>query len=144
MVNREVLFRGRRLDTGEWVYGTLAYAASDKFMYGAYIMPEIYAVQAVDGALLIGGYIEVDPATVGQYVEQKDKNGNRVFEGDVVVFSKKRFVIKYVKKYARFAGTRPGCVFAGFMLWSCEVIGNIHDTPGLQDDVRQGGEGHDG
>jgi uncharacterized phage protein (TIGR01671 family) len=64
---REILFRGKRLDDGEWVEG--------------FVIAYIDAPTRMDTNL---GLFEVDPATVGQYTGLEDKNGERIFEGDTV------------------------------------------------------------
>ena len=148
---REIIFRGKRLDNGEWVYGSL-FVGFKK----CYICPEAIAMYNFDGALCLGGFIEVDPSTVGQYTVLKDKNGEMIFEGDIIKSDNGRHsaisVVKFGEYYpkmfyAMLAICCPGTQHLnanGFYLESnkhedmilfksryLEVIGNIHDNPEL-------------
>ncbi len=141
---REILFRGKWVDNGEWVYGAFC--------------PD--ALELINGAKnpYLDGFIrnfnettlkmqmhEVDRETVGQFTGLTDKNGKEIFEGDVLL-------CEY-----------PSSVWRGYVVWgtgcfsvqSCtrkdnpaidivlhygtvEVIGNIHDDPELIGGVDNG------
>lgn len=68
---REILFRRKRMDNGEWVYGYYVHIGPVSCQR-EYIIPEY--VNYVSA-------IEVDPSTVGQYTGLKDKHDKRIFEG---------------------------------------------------------------
>lgn len=131
---KEILFRGKRLDNGEWVDGHLY----TQVYHPDTIEEEWYLFIKPIGSESWVSY-RVDTSTVGQYTGLNDKNDKRIFDGDIVRCGTGR-----ICKVTFF--TSPG--FSGFDLvpiggfdappphrWSLfsdtEVIGNITDNPEL-------------
>lgn len=109
---REILFRGKRVDNGKWVEGNYSIDVSGRVD----ILP-------IDNLV----FFEVIPETVGQFTGLTDKNGNRIFEGDIVKHEGKIYEMKYLEKYARFAPTNKSTVFMVCAFNHLEVVGNIYD-----------------
>lgn len=138
---REILFRGKRADNGEWVEGTGINTQYDvrgeKHTYiGVLTRSQIYPspMQTIT-------WYEVIPETVGQYTGLTDKNGKEIFEGDIVIdkYSKEKFgfvgVVIYNPKLTQFqiySDKQPDYVVnLGSRVNSIKVLGNIHDNPEL-------------
>ena len=136
---REILFRGKRTDNGKWKCGDLL--SPNEFN----AIPHIVYIDYLNEYGDIGEIsTPVIPETVGQYTGLTDKNGVKIFEGDIVerVSDGERAVISWLKYSACFGLSFDGwcCGFDNYddnLPSDFEVIGNIHDNP----ELLEGGEG---
>lgn len=136
---REILFRGKREDNGEWVEG--------------FYWKDLWGDGESCYILYDSEDFCVNQSTVGQYTGLHDKNGKRIFEGDIIrahyanakrfqesieqiVFHNGRFCALYEADGATWRSPIPDNTHHHgrdvYMDW-CEVIGNIHDEPELLD-----------
>ena len=129
---REILFRGKRVDNGEWVEGDLL----NNNLIMTWHDGELSATGETrsDGQKFYeGSFFQIDPSTVGQYTGIKDKNGKKIFEGDVVFATcgeHYQGVWEFSKYYvAKIAW--PQEMYEMLLADELEVIGNIHDNPEL-------------
>ena len=128
---REILFRGKRLDNGEWVEGTPFHRKS---FYGS---PDDRLFMLTGEELHYDYYEahEVDPATVGQFTGLLDENGLRIFEGDVVdILTENEEIGVIAYEDGGFLVNADGfCVDFRTNIngTDLEIIGNIHDNPEL-------------
>ena len=144
---REILFRGQTRRLGEkvwmngekvpsnWVYGGVC--------HGKYAFSIIYGSMDEERENPIEKHV-VYTDTVGQYTGLTDKNGKKIFEGDIVVCSQEingNFIDKHIEigyvemKHGAFGLHRKQGYYRPFKDWledyEYEVIGNIHDNPEL-------------
>lgn len=131
----EILFRGKRLDTGEWVEGTNIIMGENGWCYICETGTTVhvrYNNLTENPQLLEAESFRIDIETIGQFSGMLDKNDRKIFEGDIVLNENGiRYECVFTAKYARFAFRRSGVAFGWFAPKSCEVIGNIYDNPEL-------------
>ena len=130
---REILFRGKRTD-GQWIYGGLLKVTYDGNTYNLIFADNFLFVFGEATAM---EHACVDPATVGQFTGLTDKNGKKIFEGDVVkVLQGKDKGIACVgfENGAFMLYPQTGNIYERTLWeywyndWEVEIIGNIHDN----------------
>lgn len=117
---REILFRGKRRDTGEWVYGSL----------------QIFKGYSIFDRDYYKNFFTVIGNTVGQFTGLLDKSGMKVFEGDIVnarnSLHKDRIIYKVVyDENGFYYRDEDGVCWHPYNLDNARVIGNIYDNPEL-------------
>ena len=134
---RNILFRGKRIDNGEWVEGNLL-----KLMDGYCVLPNICQLEKFGD---IGQFV-IHPETLGQFTGLSDENGKKIFEGDIVAFEDaecdcegyhdnvfiNRGEVEYDDGAMMYYFTNRCTVDMDDLVGpDIEVIGNIHDNPNL-------------
>lgn len=131
---REIIFKAKRLDNGEWVEGSLISFADG----GRAILPSKSAALYKKGASLFStvNCLEVDPSTVCQYTGLTDKNGKKIFEGDNVYDPHENsiYTVEWNENNAIFQMAHDWRRRSVETVYYCEIIGNIHDGEGNDDD----------
>lgn len=120
---REILFRAKDCIHQQWFYGWYLY--TPEFTWSQHNI-----ISAKDWM----NVKTVNPETVGQYTGLTDKNGTKIFEGDILHAAQGDFVVRWSESICSFVAgekekIRP-CMNSGTMK-HCEVIGNIFDNPEL-------------
>lgn len=140
---REILFRGKRTDNGAWVEGAFCLKDCDDIFGDIVDRPSIIKYDPPYD----GFWFQVHPETVGQFIGLADKNGKKIFEGDIIETKGCRWAIGFANTaFAAMDG--PNMQFAMFeqYIWDhkkreweapsyWEVVGNIHDNPELLEEI---------
>ena len=123
-MTREILFRGKRVNNGEWVEGSYWYSRRSN-TYQHFVFDDE------------GVWVGVDPNTVGQFTGLTDRNGVKIFEGDIVRYGDTihRVVFEQRNGTAYFGLVYAACETLPFGhyqdLKQIEVIGNVYDNQEL-------------
>ena len=121
---REILFRGKTTQHNKWVEGAFSMKDCDSPFGEMVYNPSIIKYDEPCS----GFWFSVIPETVGQFTGLTDKNGKKIFEGDILEFRHGRtHVVKFEDGAFIFTGTAIPVRYAD----KFEVIGNIHDNPEL-------------
>lgn len=123
-MEREIVFRGKRIDSDGWIYGDLEYNRARN-------IARIHTYDE-DGEYLMQHLVE--PESVGQFVGLTDKNGKEIYEGDIVRYIDCNDTISIDEVRYADAGFTPVCEIARMADiegTECEVIGNRYDNPDL-------------
>ena len=140
---REILFRGKRMDNGEWAEGYLY--EHEPALVG--ISSENDAPKQSKWFIAKTGFadwnmprpvefVEIDPSTVGQYTGLTDKNDKKIFEGDIMAFTAYGFDYVGTVEFAD-GSFSVMCEHTSPFLdqavskHGAYIIGNMHDNPQL-------------
>lgn len=137
---REILFKGKAINrdkgyhlteykNGEWVYGLVTKLYDEQFKS---LPAEMTNTNGIRG-------IEIDYKTIGQYTGLNDKNGNKIFEGDILEFidgdnEVSYYEVVYSEANCRWIIKQDGACpddLDAFVTKYITVAGNIHDNPEL-------------
>ena len=129
---REILFKGKRVDNGEWVYGSLVEALNCVTDKNETFIIEQDATYFTYGEFACA--VEVKPETVGQFTGLIDKNGSKIFEGDILLKGFEKVLVKWNANQCRwgiYSNNYEICGFNESTQGYFEVVGNIYDNSEL-------------
>ena len=120
-MKREILFKGKSVKSNEWVHGNLVRYMGNQDEFTD-------AIQVLDDEKKVKCVVNVIPETIGQFTGLIDKNGVKIFDGDIL---HRHLGVKWIvifKKSTWIAdGNDSGMYLTANQFSEAEVIGNIHD-----------------
>lgn len=135
---REILFRGKRIDNGEWVEG--CFIEPNAIFSKDCASGSFGTIKGIKQSIGLDIYL-VNPETVGQFTGLTDKNGIKIFEGDILKCINpndgEEFITDFIASlvngftFKNVSLTRQLSFFDNDWPDEIEVIGNIHDNPAL-------------
>ena len=128
MMDREIKFRGKRIDNGEWVFGYYTKEWYADGVGGSSIRYYIYDFNTQK-------QFKVIPETVGQFTGLRDKNDKEIYEGDIIVGEPEiKMIVEWDERVGCFCGIAPKMMVRinGTSFHKKEIVGNIYDNPELQ------------
>lgn len=132
----EILFRGKHIDKG-FVYGYVGVFKGTPQIYVPFTAEEEKANEGHIFSAIGGLWYTVLPETVGQFTGLTDKNGKKIYEGDIIQHGKRKGTIFYYGNFGMFMiswiPNGGANIFMNVLHTEVEVIGNIHDNPELLD-----------
>lgn len=136
---REILFRGKRTDNGEWIEGYLV----EKTIFSIFDTHLSFVIYKKPTNIYHEEYRGINPSTVGQYTGLTDKNGTKIFEGDIIqnTANGNFGIVRWYDEHAAFViqGINDNKTYWLFDndFSKVRIVGNIFDTPELLE-VRNG------
>lgn len=153
-MSREILFRGKRIDNGEWIQGSLItgvfYTVKDHESIPYILNADMAEYDCFEDFDEYNGIYAVDEDTICQYTGLTDKNGKKIFEGDIVIYGSDIYgKVKFGLYTAGFSITDTNQGFyiefpeeslyrkeLGYWENKVIVIGNIYDNPELLEEEK--------
>lgn len=137
----EIIFRGKRKDTSEWIEGFYASQSNhacfqSELKYTIFILKDEFMDWGLGG---LAEY-EVFPETVSQFTGLVDKHGKKIFEGDILAKGFELYEVRWNPEQVRWGIYSDNYEVAGFTKFSetyFEVVGNIYDNKELLGVIRK-------
>ena len=140
-MNREIKFRGKSLRTHKWVYGYYLPWHAVKDLENNEPYAQIFEEHLEDGKYIPKGWEMVSYKTIGQYTGLKDKNGNEIYEGDILELEDRYCKVewhptcacwdltfaKYKNSHSKYDRAVGRTIYWKYY----EIVGNIYDNPEL-------------